>query len=395
MKFKSLFTSALLSVLWGTAALWMFSASAHAAGSCAGTSVCAETSTFVAALSDFRTSVAGTNRVLTATVRLENRTDRPLILGYVQGSGVALDEHGNRYTVSGSRDVRGIGEIQRNTFDPKFTLQPGERSDARFDLRWYAGRSIVGVKFDLELTLREIDEVTGNQHRLGKEHALRFASLNDGLRNDASANAPATAVAAAAAPAPSATAATFADPCAGNARCYATGPFVAEIMQLASGQKQSNAHVVRIGVRLRNVSNQPLILAYQQNSGTMLDNYGQRYTVDWRSNANVSGIGQSTRQKADPQFVLSPGEARTAVFNYSRYVGKTAIGTVFSPDLVIEQLEILPSQQIRSVRDYSVSFANITAASNAVSGVGDAAQSINDAGRQLSEGLKSIFRKKN
>lgn len=104
---------------------------------------------------------------------------------------------------------------------------------------------------------------------------------------------------------------------------------------------------------------------------------------------NVSGIGVVTRQKADPQFVLSPGEARTATFNYTRYVGKTAIGTAFSPTLVIEQLEVLPSQQIRSVREHSVSFANVTAG-----GAADAAQSINDAARQIEEGLKSIFKRR-
>jgi hypothetical protein len=184
-----------------------------------------------------------------------------------------------------------------------------------------------------------------------------------------------------------------ADPCAGNARCYVTGPLVAEIAQLASGQPANNNHAVRLNLRIRNVSNQPLILAYQQNSGTMLDNYGNKYIVDWRSNQNVSGIGQSTRQKADPQFVLSPGEARNATLTYSRYVGKTAIGTIFSPDLVLEQLEVLPSQQIRSVRDYNVSFTGISPGTGADALAGDA-QSINDAARQLSEGLKSIFRKK-
>ncbi len=360
--------------------------SSRAAGACA--EPCTEVSTFAATLNDFRTSTYGNNRRLTATVSFFNKTDRPLILGYVDDSGVALDEHGNRYTVSGagSGAVRGIGEIQRNTFDPKFILQPGERSDARFELNWFAGNSIAGITFGLDLAIREIDSVTGNQYRLGREHSLRFPNLRDGAGVNAAVAPAAPAVAGPAAT--SAAIATTADPCAGNARCYATGPFVAEIVQLASAQPQGNNHAVRVNVRLRNLSNQPLILAYQQNSGTMLDNYGQRYTVDWRDNANVSGIGQSSRQKADPQFVLSPGEARTATFNYTRYVGKTAVGTVFSPDLVFEQLEILPSNQIRSVRDYNVSFVNIAA------GGGGEVQSVNDAARQLSEGLKSIFKKK-
>lgn len=358
-----------------------FATPSPALGAC--TEPCAEVSSFVATLNDFRTSTRGNNRRITATVSFQNKTDRPLILGYVADSGVAIDEHGNRYTVrgAGSGAVRGIGEIERNTFDPKFTLQPGERSDGRFELNWYAGKNIAGVTFELDLAIREIDAVTGDQYKLGREHALRFSALRDGTGAKA-APVPAAAPTASNASSP----ANVADPCAGRTRCYATGPIVAEIVQLLPSQDRSN-HAVRINVRFRNVSDRPVILAYQQNSGVMLDNYGQRYTVDWRNNANVSGIGQTTRQKADPQFVLQPGEARSATLNYTRYVGKTAIGTVFSPDFVVQELEILPSNQIRPVRDYNVSFSNVAAG-----GVADAVNSLNDAGKQLGESLKSIFR---
>jgi len=392
-----------LPALAGALALLGSYAGAQAAG-CAGQEFCTEVPAFVASLNDFRSSTLGSNRRLTVTITFQNKTDRPLTLGYVGDSGVALDEYGNRYTVTnaGTGAVRGIGEIERRTFDPKFTLQPGERSDARLELNWYAGSSIAGVAFTLDLAIREIDAVTGNQYRLGREHALRFTGLADGAVSAARATGAGIQTTAqtltqaetpTATPAATATAASGApaDPCAGNARCYATGPLIAEIAQLASGQPANNNHAVRLNLRIRNVSNQPLILAYQPNSGTMLDNYGNKYTVDWRSNQNVSGIGQSTRQKADPQFVLSPGEARNATLTYSRYVGKTAVGTIFSPDLVLEQLEILPSQQIRSVRDYNVSFTSIGPGTGALAGD---AQSINDAARQLSEGLKSIFRKK-
>lgn len=360
------------------------------ANACANANLCSETATFVATLSNFRTSSthAGANRVVSATLAIQNKTDRPLTVGYVSDSGLALDEHGNRYTVTSSNDVRGIGEIKRNTFDPKFTLQPGERSDARIDLRWHAGRSIAGVTFDLELALREIDEVTGNQYRLGREHALRFAGLRDGLAANA---APAASSASTAAPIAGNAAAPAApvDPCGGRPGCVAAGPFIAEVAQVASEQPQKNNHRVRVAVRFRNVSNQPVILAYQQRSGKMLDNYGQPYTVDWRYNEHVSGIGQTSRQKADPHFALSPGESRTASFTYSRYVGKSAVGTVFSPEIVVEQLEILPSQQIRSVREYALAFSNLSNGTAA----GEAINDLNEAGRKLGEGLRSIFKR--
>src|SRR5690606_5630298 len=120
-----------------------------------------------------------------------------------------------------------------------------------------------------------------------------------------------------------------------------SGPVVAEVVQLISAQKLKNNHSVRVSVRLKNIADQPIALAYKTNSGTMLDNLGHEYKVDSRSDANVAGIGQVSRTKADPQFTLRPGEARTAVFNYSRYVGTTAMGTVFNPALVVALLEII------------------------------------------------------
>ena len=366
---------------------------AEAAG-CEERNHCAEVSSFVAQLTDFRTSVQGSNRQLIATVSFVNKTDKPLIIGYVSGSGLGLDEHGNRYTIGNSNGVRGIGEIQRNTFDPRFTLQPGERGDARFELGWYAARQIAGVQFQLDLAVREIDAVAGNQFRLGREHSLRFTGLSNGLTAapPAVSASAVPAVASAAGPAvlsaagPGGTVAPAADPCEGRQRCYAAGPFIAEVLQVATSKQGSN-HFVQMRLQFRNLSNQPVILAYKQGTGTLLDNYGQKYAVG-TGRQDVSGIGQVSRNSADPQFVLSPGEARAATFNYHRYVGKTAIGTVFSPDVVIEQLEILPSQQVRSMREYSVSFTGLTA------GMVSTAADPGEALKQLGDGLKSIFKKK-
>ena len=85
-------------------------------------------------MTNFRTSTQGPNRVLSTTVRFENKSSQPLTIGYVRESGVALDELGNRYVVPNANGVRAIGEIAGTSIDPKFTLQPGEASDARFEL---------------------------------------------------------------------------------------------------------------------------------------------------------------------------------------------------------------------------------------------------------------------
>lgn len=378
---------------------------AVAAASCSPQQFCTEVATFKASITDFRTSVSGYNRLAAATVSISNKTNRPLVLGYVQGSGVVIDELGNRYGIDtrNANNVRAIGVITASTFDPKFTLQPGESSDARFQFSWYAGKTAAGTVFQLEITVREIDTV-GTQMKLGREHVVQFRSLKDGAlvagtdtvapnADSATSAAAATPVAESAAPA----AAPTADPCASQPRCYNAGPFTAQVTQVTTSQAGSN-HLVRLNVRFRNVSAQPLILAYTKNSGTMIDNHGNRYTIDWRYPDRVKGIGLVERGKADPQFALNPGESRNATFEYSRYVGKTVIGNVFTPDLAIEQLEVLSSQQVRSIREYSLSYPNLTAGmlvGNADgSQVAESINNVSEAGRQLTEGLKSLFKKK-
>src|SRR4051794_15801718 len=93
---------------------------------CGDRPTCAEVTSFVATVGDFRVSTQGRTRLLTFTVRFRNKTDRVLRLAYVRGSGVAIDDQGNRYTVPSPQSVRAIGEITDNSFDPKFALAPGE-----------------------------------------------------------------------------------------------------------------------------------------------------------------------------------------------------------------------------------------------------------------------------
>ena len=100
------------------------------------------------------------------------------------------------------------------------------------------------------------------------------------------------------------------------------------------------------------------------------------------------------RVQADPQFVLRPGEARTVNVEYGRRVGRTQIGTSFSPDLVLQQLEILPSRQIRPARDFSLSFRELTP--GAIAGR-DALNRLDDtqqAAQKISEGLRQLMKPK-
>ena len=71
-----------------------------------------------------------------------------------------------------------------------------------------------------------------------------------------------------------------------------------------------------------------------------------------------------TGRNADPQFALAPGQSRDASFRLRRFgTGRNALGTAFAYSLALEQLEILPGNQIRETREYSVSFDGLAAAS--------------------------------
>jgi hypothetical protein len=91
----------------------------------------------------------------------------------------------------------------------------------------------------------------------------------------------------------------------------------------------------------------------------MLDEKGQKYTVDSRYNDSVQGMPVSTRDRASSQFTLRPGEARTAAFIFRRFVGNVPPGTVFSPSLAVEQYELLPSNQLKLEREHSLSFGEV------------------------------------
>src|SRR5882672_267816 len=224
---------------------------ARAAGSCPD-ATCAQVKTFVANVTDFRTSASGRWKIITMTVHFQSKATTPLILGYVSGSGIAIDEQGNRYAIGAESNVRGIGLISGNSFDSKFTLQPGETGDARFELGFVPNaNSILGTKFDIDLAIREINTVAADQYRLGAEHSLHFGRLDHNIVAAVGSATPAASAAPAstAAPAPSAApaagaaaagaaattgAATTApapstDPCAGAARCSSGGPFVAQV----------------------------------------------------------------------------------------------------------------------------------------------------------------------
>ncbi len=341
-----------------------------AAPKCAADTDCVETRNFVATVTGFRTSKQGNTRVLTATVHFENKSAKPLTLGYVSASGVALDDLGNRYTVPDANSVRSIGEIVGANYDPKFTLQPGEGGDTRFELTWEPDKKAkAGKNFELDLAIREIAATGAEQYKLGQEHSLHFASLG---QTAPPATGGANNAAVAAKPAAPAAPVSPADACAASPRCYNAGTFLAEVMQVQASAmvKGARNQSLSINIRFRNISDQPIILAYRSGSSAARDNFGNGFAYGRPSthDTSVKGIGMVVGRSADTQFSLSPGQSRNATFGTVRFNAAPPIGDHWNYDVVIEEIEIQPGQVVKSVRQNSVTFANLSAGT--FSGVG-------------------------
>ena len=223
--------------------------------------------------------------MVSATVRFLNKSATPLTLGYLRNSAVAIDDQGNRYVLASAESVRGMGEIGGREFDPKFTIQPGQTSDARFEFVWrWNGRDIIGERsWDLEFAVREAAEVARGQYRFGQEHALQFKAIPP---------APATSAVPSSVPAASAelTAASSnpvpamepvaprPDACAGKRACYDAGLFVAEIENAAlTHEGNFQDRVARLTVRVRNTGAKPISLAYVAKSSVLIDAAGNRF----------------------------------------------------------------------------------------------------------------------
>jgi hypothetical protein len=154
------------------------------AGACGGQPLCVEAVDFTATVTSFRTSTVGSSRIINVSVRFQNKTAQPLVLGYVASSGITTDERGNRYIVYGPNGFRGIGLVYGNNFDPRLTLRPAGSGDAQFEMHLQATPQNAGQTFTVDLTIDEINN-TGNQPTLGGEFPLHFEGLANGVSQGA------------------------------------------------------------------------------------------------------------------------------------------------------------------------------------------------------------------
>jgi hypothetical protein len=357
---------------------------------CNGAPQCTEVNSFAATITDFRTSTAGAYRIVTASIRFQNKLDRPLILGYLSGSGVAIDDRGNRFEINENTGLRGMGFIRANQVDPKFLIGAGQAADARVEYAWYPrGGEIFGTQYDLEFSLREIVPVSPTQFRVSLEHPLKWSALRRPEVSASPAAQPSAAVAASPAPVDAAAAvAAPVDYCQGLDRCYSAQLFTAQVQQVTSSTVMGGYQALTFRLRFRNVTTQPLVLAYKNGTSVAIDNNGHRYG---QRGANfVRGMGVSGGGHANADFVIQPGQTRDASFEVQRYVVGTPVGTGFTWDVAVEQLELLPANQLRTVREFSLNFPDLTAANPVAGAAPVSGQQVNEAAKKL----KDIFKRR-
>ncbi len=155
--------------------------------------------------------------------------------------------------------------------------------------------------------------------------------------------------------------------CGGSGRCFDAGPFAAEVTQMTMSQ-QGWWHIIRMEVHFHNASNQPLIIAYHDGTSVMVDNLGNSYQGAGGSTGAVQGMGVDRGNSTDSQFVLAPGQTSSAMFSVarSRDPNHDALGTNFTYNLTVDELQPQNGAQALLVRQYNMNFPSLSPGNNAI-----------------------------
>lgn len=146
--------------------------------------------------------------------------------------------------------------------------------------------------------------------------------------------------------------------------CFNAGPFAAAVSQMTMSQ-QGYWHIIRMEVQFHNATNQPMALAYHEGSMEMVDELGNAYTGAGGNPGELQGMGIDRGNQTDSQFVLAPGQTSSAIFSVARARNNTQpIGTAFTYNLTIDQLQAQNGAQAIVARQYNLNFPNMAAGSN-------------------------------
>ena len=153
------------------------------------------------------------------------------------------------------------------------------------------------------------------------------------------AGGPSSLAAATGAPLAASGTALVSNPCAGRQYCYNAGPFTAEV-QLAAANQRAGVAIV-----LRNVTNQPIFLAYRGTTSQLRDNLGHALALQ----QDPSAYQRPSR--------LLPGQAMPMNFAFNS--GQNPLGTSFTYGVVIDQFQVPQTGQASLLREYPLSFSGL------------------------------------
>ena len=142
-------------------------------------------------------------------------------------------------------------------------------------------------------------------------------------------------------------------------QCFNAGPFAAAVTQMTMSQ-QGGWHVIRMNIQFKNLSDQPLIIAYRDGSMVMVDNNGNTYIPAGGYPGAVQGIGIDRGGQTDSQFTLGPGQTGNAMFAVARgRSNQSAVGTGYAYNFTIDELQAQNGAEAIPVRQYNLNFPDL------------------------------------
>jgi hypothetical protein len=142
-------------------------------------------------------------------------------------------------------------------------------------------------------------------------------------------------------------------------QCFNAGPFAAAVTQMTMSQ-QGYWHIIRMNLQFQNLTNESLIIAYREGSMVMVDNLGNTYQAAGGNPGAVQGMGIDRGNQTDSQFVLGPGQTGNVMYSVARSRGNdSAIGTGFSYNFTIDELQAQNGAQAIAVRQYNLNFPSL------------------------------------
>lgn len=162
--------------------------------------------------------------------------------------------------------------------------------------------------------------------------------------------------------------------CGNTAYCAETNDFAAVITNFRTSDLRGYK-MIDVVMHFVNKTSKSLVLGYVQNSGTIIDDKGNRYIV-WGANG-VRGIGQVYGGSFDPKFSIDAGSSGDAQFELAWYPGTQIYGFNFAFDLAIDEINSYEGGQHSLGSEFPLHFQGLA---NGISSSGQVAMGAGGAG---------------